>query len=652
MALVIALIGILSTIAIRTFSSTLGNSRFTATNREMNNLVWAISGNPDMITASGRTDYGYIGDTGQLPPDLDALIYDPGVCGWEGPYISVNFGADSNQHKLDAWDEEYNFSNNNGRIQISSVNAGTKFLDDTTHLLYNTVQVQLYNSNGLPLNGATGEVSIEYGCTWNSLTFNESTGKFTSSNVPIGMHRVRGVGGDDTTYTYVGIVPSGDVSLEMTTYPSFGTIVSNGCGFISGDGNYIISEQVSNNGAPTFVIDRLQIFFFDGPCWGCEGAYLERIIVDEVTYWDYVSTGIRIGTGTIVVLDELLFIPNGVATIELYFNNSQAGTGGPVDMTATPMSMQLFPTNGSEQLIPFSGCGTGCGAPDLNYSPATATVSGTNKEVVSFSVDNVGDLTFDAISLNNLTWTAPSPGSCWECGIAYLSRVSSDGNIYWDYNTEGSGTRASSGNSLILRNTLDLLPGNTPIVMTFNNASSGTGAPVDMSIVDFDVPFTSSCTNFGPTQTVSFTASGGAASCSECNLNYVGIVVSGTPKSDEIQINMTNSGDDCEITAIRITSSLTTSNVQPWVKLIKYNGQNYWTYQSGGGIANTTTGLETTIYPSPSLVLTQADAIIDIIQFCNNTRKTINVNGATMTIQFTINCCDCQTTQEVSFTAN
>lgn len=274
MVMVIVIIGILSTIALRTFSSTLENSQFTATEREMDNLVWVISGNPEMITASGRTDYGYIGDTGLLPPDLDALVTDPGICGWEGPYIEMNFGADTNEHKLDAWGEEYDFSINAGRIQIASANAGTKLLDDTTHLLYNTVQVQLYNSNGLPLNYTTGDVSIEYGCGWNSLTFNDRTGKFASGSVPIGLHRVRGIGGNDTTYAYVAVVPSGDVSLEMTTYPNFGTLMSNGCGYISGNGNYIVTEQISNNGAPTFVIDRLRTMFFDGPCWGCDDTYL------------------------------------------------------------------------------------------------------------------------------------------------------------------------------------------------------------------------------------------------------------------------------------------------------------------------------------------------------------------------------------------
>jgi len=652
LVMVIAIIGILSSIAIRTFGTALGNSRFKATDREMDNISWAISGNPEMITASGRTDYGYVGDTGLLPPDLDALVSDPGVCGWDGPYIESSFGADTNEHKLDAWEEEYGFTIDQGRISISSTNAGTKILDDTTHLLYNTVQVQLYNSNGLPLNNSTGNVSIEYGCGWNSLIFNESTGKFTSNNVPIGMHRIMGIGGDDTTYNYVSIIPSSNVSLEMTTYPNFGTLVSNGCGYISGNGNFIVSEQISNNGSPTFVINKIKTMFFDGPCWGCDDAYLEKIIVDDATYWDYATTGTRIGTGTMVVLSELLFIPNGIATVDIHFNTSQSGVGGPIDMTGTPMSLELFPTNGSPQLVPFSSCGAGCNAPDLQFSPASATVTGTNKEIVSFTVNNLGDLMFNAIILSNPTWTAPINGSCWECGNAYLSRITSGGTIYWDYTVEGGGLRATSGNLLTLRNQLDLLSGGTPMVWTFNNALSGTGAAIDMSNTEFSVPFTSTCSNYGPTQTVNFTASGGAAVCSKCDLTFLSIDVLGN-KNHELRIYMSNYGDDCEVTSVQITSSLTSQGNQPYVELISEDSQNDWTYQAAGARGSTTPGLETTMVIVNSFYLTQTDAVIETIQFSNSTGKAISILGANMTVRFTVNCCPpCSQAQEVSFTAN
>lgn len=91
LVMVIAIIGILSAIAVRALSTTLENARFNKTAKEMNNLVFAVVGNPDLITTFGRTDYGYVGDTGALPGSLDDLFTDNGACGWDGPYITIDF---------------------------------------------------------------------------------------------------------------------------------------------------------------------------------------------------------------------------------------------------------------------------------------------------------------------------------------------------------------------------------------------------------------------------------------------------------------------------------------------------------------------------------------------------------------------------------
>ncbi len=653
LVLVILLISILSTIAFRSISSTLTTTRFEATSREMDNIAQAILGNPELITASGRTDYGYVGDTGQMPPDLDALVSDPDICGWDGPYLTVDVDEDGNAYKTDSWGNEYTFSiDGNGNIRLTSDSAGTKTIGNTSHILQNSVQVQVYNSDGTPLDNTSGDVAIEYGCTWNYLGFNKGTGKFVDYSVPIGHHRIRVSGSADTSYNYIGVVPASEINLEMTIYPQFGELVSNGCGGISGTGNYIVSEQISNTGSPTFIIEDMMVNFSNSPCVGCDDVYLERIEVDSDVYWDHAPAGSRIGSGVTVSLDQLLYIYSGLLTIDLFFNNSATGAGNPVDMTGSTMSVQFFPNNGSTQLVPFSACGAGCTSPTLSYAGGSATVSGANKQTVTFNVRNSGDLAFDVISLPNLTWTEPGTGSCWRCGTAYLSILESGGTTYWDYSSDGNGTRATSGNTLTLSSPLDLPNGDIPIIMTFNNANSGAGADIDMSNVDFNITFRSSCVNFGPNQSINFIASGGAATCAPCNLSLVNTVASGTPKSDQLQITMSNNGDPCEITTIKVTSGLTSANDQPWVETVKEGTQTVWTYQSAGARANTTSGSETIMVLSPTISLTQADATLDMIQFADNKGKAININGATMTVEFTISCCDCTTPQTVSFTVN
>jgi len=656
LVMVIAIIGILSAIAIRSITNTLENARFNITAKEMDRIEWATVGNPDLITTFGRTDYGYVGDTGQLPPNLDALLTDPGgVCGWDGPYISVDFDENPDDYKLDGWANPYTFTVDAiGQIQIISDSAGTKTIDDTSHILYNTVQVQLFNSDGVPLDDLSGDISVEYGCGWTPLTFNENTGKFVINTVPIGQRLVRGVASGDTTYKTLGVVPGSNSSLEMTVYPKFGTISSEGCGTISGTGNYIVSEQVNNNGSPTYLIDKITITFEDGPCWGCENAYLDKIVVGPVTYWDYTTVGSRVGSGTQVILDQILYIYSGLTTIDLYFNNATTGSGYSIDMSATTMSLKFYPTNAPTRLISFVACGTGCTTPALTFVGGSGSVTGSESQIVNFQVQNSGvlPLSFDAVSILNPTWTAPGSGTCWECGTAYLTDLTSGGQTYWSYSDEGNGTRASSGATLNFRQTLYIAGGDaTSFIMTFNNANTGTGAPINMSFVDFIMPFYSNCDDFGPTQTISFTASGGAVACSACLLSYVSHYNSGTPRPKDVEVSLSNSGDPCTITTIKITSSLTTSLYQPYVYKVRDDLTDRWTALENGGVrASTIAGSETIMSLSPPIVLSQADAIIDVFEFQRADNSTINMAGAELVISLGLDCCDCISPQNISFT--
>ena len=524
----------------------------------------------------------------------------------------------------------------------------------------NTVQVQLFNSDGVPLDNLSGDIGIQYGCGgpladgWHPLTFNESTGKFVINTVPIGQRLVRGVASGDTTYKTLGVVPGSNSSLEMTVYPTFGTISSDGCGIISGTGNYIVSETIVNNGTPTFLIDKISITFEDGPCWGCENAYLEKIMVGPLTYWDYTTVGTRVGSGTQVILDQVLYAYNGNTTIDFYFNNSPTGSGNPIDMSATPMTLKFYPTNAPSQQISFEACGTSCTIPALTFVGGTAVLSGADNQIVTFEVANSGafPLTFDAVSILNLTWQSPGIGNCWQCEYPYLSTIESGGQQYWSYSNEGGGTRASSSSNLFLRNTL-YIPGasNTSIELTFNNQPTGTGGDIDMSNVDFNIPFNSNCDAFGPTQSVSFTATGGAQTCSACATSYSGSSIFGTPRPSNLQLDLINAGVPCTITAITITSSLTTSGYQPVVFRIRDNNADKWHCVSdNGSIRASTVAPGTTMILTETLTLTQADAIIDQIEFERPDYSTINMAGASLTISLTMGCCDCISPQNYSFT--
>jgi prepilin-type N-terminal cleavage/methylation domain-containing protein len=67
------------------------------TKENMQKLKEAMVGNPTQINSGVRSNFGFVGDLGQLPPNFDALI----SYGSYGPYLSGGF--DPQSFKQDAW---------------------------------------------------------------------------------------------------------------------------------------------------------------------------------------------------------------------------------------------------------------------------------------------------------------------------------------------------------------------------------------------------------------------------------------------------------------------------------------------------------------------------------------------------------------------
>ncbi|MFQ5869261.1 MAG: prepilin-type N-terminal cleavage/methylation domain-containing protein, partial [Candidatus Zixiibacteriota bacterium] len=121
--LVIVILGILSTVAIRSLTITVNKGRFDATTAEMEKLARAIAGDERLVSGGFRTDFGYVGDVGALPPDLDALVTNPGgYSTWDGPYFQVDFSENTEDYERDAWNELYTYS---GGVTVVSNGGGS-----------------------------------------------------------------------------------------------------------------------------------------------------------------------------------------------------------------------------------------------------------------------------------------------------------------------------------------------------------------------------------------------------------------------------------------------------------------------------------------------------------------------------------------------
>ena len=223
LVIVIAIIGIVVGVATVKLNETIDDTRVTATSAEMQALAYAIVGNPDIYSGGTRSDFGYVGDIGALPPNLDALYTNPGgYTTWDGPYIGST--ADPAGYRADGWGVAYVFSDTLLRSTGSGSNIDKVFAPSSSALLANQVSGVVLDANSQAPQAAFQDsvvIIISYpdgaGGISNSSTNPDADGSFSFSNTPIGNHILRVIAvSDSDTMTYaVAVNPGKDVSLNI-----------------------------------------------------------------------------------------------------------------------------------------------------------------------------------------------------------------------------------------------------------------------------------------------------------------------------------------------------------------------------------------------------------------------------------------------------
>ncbi len=220
MVLVVVILGILSAIAFKSMGKVTEVTRTEETRQKMDRLAWAITGNPELVSGGSRTDFGYVGDIGALPPTWDALVTNPGgYSTWKGPYIQDKFasGAANSDFKVDAWGKSYSAPNS---ITFTSTGGPStitrRVANATADLLYNRVILTILDlDNGLP--GSVRKDSVKFlltfpngaGSTSTVTKFPTANGQALFDSIPVGIHDLR-----------VIFVPTHDtLSRKITVFP-------------------------------------------------------------------------------------------------------------------------------------------------------------------------------------------------------------------------------------------------------------------------------------------------------------------------------------------------------------------------------------------------------------------------------------------------
>ncbi len=217
--IIIVVVGIVASLALRSMESIMKDARQIETEREMDVLAKAIAGDPSIMAVAGgeRSEFGYVGDVGSLPPNLGALVTNPGYDTWNGPYLPPAFNREANGFGTDAWGTAYDYA---GGVEITSTGSGSditkRIAENSDDLLSNQVTGRIRDVNdSIPTADdlADLEAAIVYPDGTGGLdtvsTNPDDSGWFTINSLPIGRHPLRVIYTPevDTLMRYVTIVP-------------------------------------------------------------------------------------------------------------------------------------------------------------------------------------------------------------------------------------------------------------------------------------------------------------------------------------------------------------------------------------------------------------------------------------------------------------
>lgn len=256
---VLLIIGVLSTVAIRTIDATRGRALFDQTSQEMKGLVQTIVGNTDLVVDGRRVDFGFYGDMGRMPEGLEELVDNTnGDTNWHGPYVRREFVGDSVGYLHDAWGNRYTYDSLTGTI--SSLGDGrhpltVRIADTLTHLSANFVTGNVVDADNNPPGDAPISIWLYTSAGQQSFTQPDRGGYYEFTAVPIGIHRILAVyRGFDSLERWVTVTPRSNTVidfrfsrpfrnfLKIVGQPELGPLPGDSTGFIISLVNLDIQE--------------------------------------------------------------------------------------------------------------------------------------------------------------------------------------------------------------------------------------------------------------------------------------------------------------------------------------------------------------------------------------------------------------------------
>lgn len=226
---VVIIIATLTSVAMRSLKGANEVAKIEQTKQTLTRLAHAISGNPDLRANGSRVDFGYVGDNGALPPNLNALVGNPGFSTWNGPYINdeLSSGGGAVYFRQDAWGKDITFAG----VTLSSPGGSIQKLiaNSSNDLLLNSVTAAVTDLSHAPP-GSVYRDSIYLvlshpdgsGSIATRVEYPTANGLVTFGSVPVGLHTLQIIylPTADTLTRKVCVEPGTNLYLELSLYES------------------------------------------------------------------------------------------------------------------------------------------------------------------------------------------------------------------------------------------------------------------------------------------------------------------------------------------------------------------------------------------------------------------------------------------------
>jgi len=351
---VILIVAVIGTIAIQRLAPLSRTLKIEETKREMNRLADAIVGNPDLCNLGVRSDFGYVGDVGALPPSLDALYSNPGYATWKGPYIENAFAQTPDDFKKDPWQTEYVYSG----LTISSVGSGetieTKLAGSADQLVRNRVSGNLYDLDGTPPgNNYRDSIAVHLtipdgiGGMIEKTSDVDAGGFFSFDSIPIGNHQLEIVylPDSDSLRRFVSLSPGtrpyGEYYLPRDIWQAneIGGGSTESIAFITGSDTLITANcfklkfWITNISSAAVTLSNLTLI------WPSPTSYYNIVRWNGNIIRDG-NPGLGSGDPAAFAAAQMVF-PGEKVLIQIETFGANPGGGSPVDMTGAAFTVEF-----------------------------------------------------------------------------------------------------------------------------------------------------------------------------------------------------------------------------------------------------------------------------------------------------------------------